>query len=465
MKFLRYTLIALAATLVSCTDIQKAITGQIEFEITGLAAGTNASVQLTGTGGFAKTINASQILSDLTLGTYNFTANPVAVGAVQFQASPASGTIAVVAGTSKKQVITFSKVLKGNLTVTISGLPSGVNANVTVTGANGFSRNLTATNTITGIAPGSYTIAATAVTNGADNYTSQVTPSNVTVVDEATATSTVTYTLNNSAGGSLAITINGILAGGVGNVLVTGPNSFSQIVTTTTTLNSLPPGTYNVLATDFESNFIGYSANVNQNVIITSNNTSNAAVTYTVVPANFADFTGIVSGAVTTNQGSEFSKYDYKGSTATVTSQPVIAATNSITMDYTLGAGDYAGATVTVYGNATKTPTNYSTFTKFRIALASSTRSQLQVKVTGSDTAIQNNGCYPVILVNVTPTLTNYDLNIADFAPRSYCTTPNLRTIAQTITDVVRLEIEDNNLPNTGTVSSTTTIGNIRVLQ
>jgi hypothetical protein len=466
MKFLRYTLLALATTLVSCTDIQKAITGQIEFEITGLPASANANIQLTGTGGFAKTINASQTLNDLTPETYNFIANPVIVGAAEYLATPPNGAIAVVASTSKKQAIVFTKVLKGNLTVTISGLPNGVNANVTVTGANNFSQNLIATNTLTGIAPGTYTIGAQAVVSGQNTYVAQVNPNSVNVTDGGSVGSTVTYTLDNSAGpGALAITVNGILAGGVGNVLVTGPNAFSQVVTASTTLNALPQGTYNVSATNFESNFIGYNANVNQNVLITGNNTSNAMVTYTVAFANFADFTAIAAGAVTTNQGSEFSKYDYKGSTASVTSQAVVAATNSIAMTYTLGAGDYAGATISVYGNTAKTPVDYSSFTKLRIALSSSSRSQLQVKITGNDVATQNSGCYPVVLVNVTPTLTSYDLNLADFAPRSFCSGANVRTIAQTINDVVRIEIEDNQLPSTGTVSSTSTIGNIRILK
>ena len=44
--------------------------------------------------------------------------------------------------------------------------------------------------------------------------------------------------------GSLQIEIDGLPAGGAGKVVVTGPDRFSQIVTTTTTLSGLQPGEY-----------------------------------------------------------------------------------------------------------------------------------------------------------------------------------------------------------------------------
>jgi hypothetical protein len=62
----------------------------------------------------------------------------------------------------------------GSLLVTISGLAAGTSAAVTVTGPAGFTRTVTATETLSALAPGTYTIAAANVSVG--NYTHQPTP-------------------------------------------------------------------------------------------------------------------------------------------------------------------------------------------------------------------------------------------------------------------------------------------------
>src|SRR5262245_9701443 len=59
----------------------------------------------------------------------------------------------------------------GSLQVTISGLPAGAQAGVTVTGPGGFSRTVTATTTLTQLAAGQYTVSATDVTHEGSVYT------------------------------------------------------------------------------------------------------------------------------------------------------------------------------------------------------------------------------------------------------------------------------------------------------
>ncbi|GIW31892.1 MAG: hypothetical protein KatS3mg071_2066 [Meiothermus sp.] len=53
----------------------------------------------------------------------------------------------------------------GDLVVTVSGLPSGVEAKVSVTGPSGFNQNLTGSQTLTAIAAGTYTVTADKVAN------------------------------------------------------------------------------------------------------------------------------------------------------------------------------------------------------------------------------------------------------------------------------------------------------------
>ena len=48
----------------------------------------------------------------------------------------------------------------GGVAVTVSGLPAGTAASITLTGPGGFSHVMTGSGTVDGLAPGTYTVAA-----------------------------------------------------------------------------------------------------------------------------------------------------------------------------------------------------------------------------------------------------------------------------------------------------------------
>ena len=83
----------------------------------------------------------------------------------------------------------------GALTITITGLPSGVPANVSLTGPNGFSTTVTATNTLPQLSQGTYTIVGNGALSGSSNYFPSVTSQTVAVSDGATASATVNYSV------------------------------------------------------------------------------------------------------------------------------------------------------------------------------------------------------------------------------------------------------------------------------
>ncbi|MFN8582355.1 MAG: hypothetical protein U0163_15445 [Gemmatimonadaceae bacterium] len=95
----------------------------------------------------------------------------------------------------------------GSLAVTLSGLPGGVNAAVTVTGPGGYARNLTATQTLTALLAGSYTVSASPVSNGATTY--NPTPLTQTVSVAAGAASASVAYASGGGGGGLNLVIDG----------------------------------------------------------------------------------------------------------------------------------------------------------------------------------------------------------------------------------------------------------------
>lgn len=82
----------------------------------------------------------------------------------------------------------------GSLQITITGLPSGTAAAITVSGPNRFAQAVTATRTLTGLTPGSYGVSARNVVVGAITYTASVSSATVAVAAGASPAVTVSYT-------------------------------------------------------------------------------------------------------------------------------------------------------------------------------------------------------------------------------------------------------------------------------
>jgi uncharacterized protein YjdB len=165
----------------------------LDLRISGLPLGVAPSVTITGPSSFTQPISAPQSLIRLPgPGTYTITASNVSGSGQTYAPSPTSQTVTVAAGQTVIASIAYAATL-GSLAVTVSGLPAGVNAAITVTGPAGFTRGVTGTQTIAGLAPGGYAIAAAPVTSGTQTFTASVPSQQVSVSAGQTATVTVAY--------------------------------------------------------------------------------------------------------------------------------------------------------------------------------------------------------------------------------------------------------------------------------
>jgi hypothetical protein len=151
--------------------------------------------------------------------------------------SPTSATVQVSAGQTARTTFTCTPqtgTISG--TVTVNGTPqSGVTvrlgAREAVTGSGGAY-----TFTAVSVGPHSVQVVPPANTTCADN------PRTVTVSTGPAATANFACTTLPSTG-TLNVQVGGLPGGTNGNVRVTGPNGFDQVVTATTTLQ-VGPGTY-----------------------------------------------------------------------------------------------------------------------------------------------------------------------------------------------------------------------------
>ncbi len=169
----------------------------------------------------------------------------------------------------------------GSLAVAVTGLPAGTAAAVTVTGPGGYSHLTEGSETLSGLTPGAYTVAAEPVSGNGQSYQPAQSLQAVTVGQGATAaTAQVTY---GATGARLALTISGLPPGTAASVRVTGPNGYDFPVSTTTTLSGLEAGVYTVAAQSVSSAATQYDPSPGtQNVNVTSSATASASVGYSL---------------------------------------------------------------------------------------------------------------------------------------------------------------------------------------
>ena len=186
----------------------------------------------------------------------------------------------------------------GSLLITISGLPNGAAAGVTVTGPGGFSRAVTETTTLTQLSAGQYTVTATDVSHGGSTYSGAPASQSYTVAAGASVTTpTVSYAL---ATGTLSVTLAGLPQSSAASIIISGPEGYSRTLTGATDIVGLKPGQYSVEAREVQLTNARYAASPgSQNVNVTASVTPVVAhVVYAVSSGILRiDINGLPSGA------------------------------------------------------------------------------------------------------------------------------------------------------------------------
>ncbi len=176
----------------------QALTGRIQLSITGIPAGSGASVEVLGPAGYHHVAAGSELLAGLLPGAYTVSTGTVSVAGTSYLALPSSQPVTVAAGATTPVGVTYV-ASSGALSVTVTGLSGGAAA-VAVSGPGGFSASLTGSETLNGLAPGLYQVNAAAVVVGGTTYSPQAPNQSATVTAGSTAAVQVTY--SGGGGGS-----------------------------------------------------------------------------------------------------------------------------------------------------------------------------------------------------------------------------------------------------------------------
>ena len=177
-------------------------TGSLSLAVSGLPTGVEAGVAVTGPGQLNRSVAQTETLPALAPGASHRHRDRRDHWPAQYQPLPMSQPVTVSAGETATAGVAYA-VAERSLAITVAGLQVGTDAAITVSGPGGYSRPVTATETLTGLTAGQYTVTALPVSDGSEQYTPS--PSTRTVTVNGSAAATVTYSTGSTAGFNLRV--------------------------------------------------------------------------------------------------------------------------------------------------------------------------------------------------------------------------------------------------------------------
>ena len=178
--------------------------GSLRIDVNGLPLSANAAITVTGPGTFLANVGSSTTLDNMVPGQYTITAASVTAG-VLFVPAPTTQQVIVTASTTPVIASVTYTSTGTSLTVQVQGLPPNIPANIGISGPNGYTTSVAATQQLTGIPAGSYTITASTITVSCATYTPQPATQTLTVSPGQAQSASVSFSSGGSSGLNLCI--------------------------------------------------------------------------------------------------------------------------------------------------------------------------------------------------------------------------------------------------------------------
>lgn len=229
-------------TVTACAD-PAPTTGSLIIEIVGVPASVQASVVVTGAGGFRRVVPTTTTIDGLTPGGYVVSSGVLSTGTALYDPETRTQNVSVVAGQTHS--VRFPFVLaSGSIDLTATGLPPGVGPHVAIAGST-YVRTVTAAGLIHALPPGHYTVRADTFAAGTgDRFGATVVEQPVTVT--ASLVPVPVQVDYGPASGTLALVVTGFNDEGGDAITISGADGFVVKTSMSTVLRGLRPGAYTV---------------------------------------------------------------------------------------------------------------------------------------------------------------------------------------------------------------------------
>lgn len=257
-----------------------ALPGSLNVSVEGLEEGLVPVLTLRSESGTETPVVGGELLEDLQPGDYTLVADPVTEGLRTFEAEDVP--VSIASETQTDVTLTF-ELVTASWELIVDGLPSGVDANITVDGPEDIGP-LTGSETFSDLTPGTYELTPEPVTDGPALYRGE--PIEVELASGDDVTSELLYDLMLA---SFELVVEGLPAGADADITLEGPEGFETTLTGDEQLDDLVPGDYTVTPADVSVGGVTYSATGTSVELISEQNTA-AVITY-VAPATTLNLT------------------------------------------------------------------------------------------------------------------------------------------------------------------------------
>lgn len=229
-------------------------TGSLTVNVTDLPADVAAAVTVTGPDGQAPiAVTGTRTIPDLPPGIYQVAAAKAVGQKSSYTPGTVAQTVEVVAGSAPASVTVGYTLATGIIAISITGLPAGASASLTVFNGTGVAVPVTSDTEVGNLEPGNYGVHVTSV-NADEIYGGTASPASISVVASPVPVPVqVTYAATT---GTIQLSSSGLPAGAVPTWDVRGPGEFGFTETVagaaTLSLARRTPGRYVITARNFD---------------------------------------------------------------------------------------------------------------------------------------------------------------------------------------------------------------------
>lgn len=236
--------LAALAILSGCQDGPTApTTGALVVNVMGLPAGVASAVTVTGPAGYSRVVTRTDTLTALAPGAYQLRGTSLRAQGAVWAAPFAEQLVEVVASRSAQAVGVTYTLASGAVHVSALGLPQGATAALRLSGPDLFSRVVAAGDTVRELAPGEYTLMATAITAGPHRYAAPAAVKATVTASLVPAELQATYAVSSAA---ITVVATGLPPGTRAQVTLSGASQPTSLVFAGDTAWGLEPGSYTV---------------------------------------------------------------------------------------------------------------------------------------------------------------------------------------------------------------------------
>ena len=211
--------------LATASSITYAVaTAKLVVTVEGLPNGTQAAVSVNGPNGYTHTVGATTVLELLAPGTYTIVASDVQAPGKTYHGAPATRSVTLAASVMPATATVAYGAGNGSLDLTVTGLPAGTDAAITVTSPDGTPRTATSSTTLQYLEAGTYTITAAIVGSNLTTHTPAPASQTIDVATAGTSAATVTY-----ASSDLQLGLQLVVGGLANPVFLTAPDGDARL--------------------------------------------------------------------------------------------------------------------------------------------------------------------------------------------------------------------------------------------